>query len=398
MQYHSQCPSTPARLNANEKNVKNSKETTNGRVDLNMKSWKDQLPEALRTPHEDQRNKRRTKTTDFDLKTVSTWTSVLGYVRVSTDMQEASMESQTAAIRKYAADSLQLPVRRIYTDEGISGAKDETHRPGLAQLLRSMRKGEIIVVTEVSRLARSMDIAVPLLRQIAQAGCRFIELRTNLDTLDPASKSFLMFHATLAENEREMIRQRVKRGMEHCRSKGFVMSCPPYGYRVNPETRTLVHDTATRPVVERIIEMRREGFQYEKIADALPLMTDLGPPKAPRGGDYWQPQTVRNICERELGKELADSCGTHTCADVHDSDEDENSVQPAQTESKEIKNPDVEESGTELTCSRKADLARKPLPLLRILVRRKRIEIGISEEEVGLLSADDCVVLLTETV
>eukprot|EP00762_Andalucia_godoyi_P008544 ANDGO_01334.mRNA.1 Serine recombinase gin len=325
------------------------------------------------------------KTHDVDLCNVEKWTAVFGYVRASTTLQEHSCDIQEAAIRRYATEHLHLRVRFVFRDDGISGAQDETKRPGLARLLHHLRPGYVVIVSEVSRLARSIPIAVRLMDQITKAQCRFIELRTGLDTLQPGSATFLTMNASWAQTEREHLRQRVKNGMAHAKSKGLVYHRPPYGYKVDKTTHTFVKDPEIWPVVERILEMRRSSMSYAAIAEGLEYMSDLGPPKAPGGAKRWQSGTIRVICQREMGADVARECGRAKTEAPQDEELDECDEEPEKEETSQAADANTEA------------LDEKPLAVLRAMVFQRSLSLGLSDKECRSLTKEDCVSLLKYT-
>jgi len=126
-------------------------------------------------------------------------TAILGYARVSTVGQD--LDAQLATLAAEGVES-----GRVFTDK-LSGAVN-TNRPGLAALLHYARAGDVVVVTAVDRLGRSV---AEVTRTIAELGERRIllrALREGIDTGTPTGRAVAAIMATLAELELELGRER----------------------------------------------------------------------------------------------------------------------------------------------------------------------------------------------
>src|SRR5688500_3518353 len=103
-----------------------------------------------------------------------------GYARVS--RTEQNLDLQTDALSKAGAE-------KIFVDK-ISGAKAE--RPGLSQLLESVRPGDTIIIWKLDRLARSLEHLDDLRKTFEARQIDFVSLTEGFDTTKPAGK--LSFH------------------------------------------------------------------------------------------------------------------------------------------------------------------------------------------------------------
>jgi DNA invertase Pin-like site-specific DNA recombinase len=129
----------------------------------------------------------------------------IGYARVSTDELKRAKCS------------------RIY-QEKVSGAK--TERPELMRLLDSARKGDVVIVWKLDRLARSLRQLIDTTVLLNERGVELHSLTENINTTTPSGKLTFHLFASLAEFERDILRQRVNAGLKAARRRGRVGGRP----------------------------------------------------------------------------------------------------------------------------------------------------------------------------
>jgi DNA invertase Pin-like site-specific DNA recombinase len=138
-----------------------------------------------------------------------------GYARVSTDGQ--SLAAQIAELK--AANC-----QRIF-QEKASGAKSD--RKQLARLMASLEEGDVVVVTRLDRLARSMLDLLTTLNAITKAGAGFKSLRdTWADTTTAQGRLMVNILGSLAEFERELIMARTAEGRKRAMANGVRFGRP----------------------------------------------------------------------------------------------------------------------------------------------------------------------------
>ena len=139
------------------------------------------------------------------------------YARVSTDQQNPEM--QLGEVREYCCRR-GLEIAGEYVDNGISGHKER--RPALDRLLAACRKRrvDVVVVYRYDRFARSLRQLVNALEEFRSLGIDFVSLHEGVDTSTPNGRLVFGIFATIAEFERELIRDRVRAGMRNARAKG----------------------------------------------------------------------------------------------------------------------------------------------------------------------------------
>lgn len=133
----------------------------------------------------------------------------IGYVRVST--QDQNLDRQLDLLRLAGCG-------RIY-EEKESGATSD--RPELRRMLDALREGDVVVVTELTRLSRSVRDLFSLVDQIHGTGAEIKSLKEPwLDTTTPQGRLLFTFFAGISEFERELIRQRTMEGLAAARARG----------------------------------------------------------------------------------------------------------------------------------------------------------------------------------
>jgi len=138
----------------------------------------------------------------------------IGYARVSTDAQETHLQMDALKRAKCS---------RIY-QEKASGAK--TERPELMRLLDSARKGDVVIVWKLDRLARSLRQLIDTTVLLNERGVELHSLTENINTTTPSGKLTFHLFASLAEFERDILRQRVNAGLKAARRRGRVGGRP----------------------------------------------------------------------------------------------------------------------------------------------------------------------------
>jgi len=150
------------------------------------------------------------------------------YARVSTTDQ--TPENQLTILRGFAGARGWTATE--FVDHGISGAKDR--RPALDALLEAARRRKIdaVICTKLDRLARSTLHLVTLAKELEALGVDLVVLDQAIDTTTPSGR--LLFHvlASIAEFERDLIRDRVIAGLRRAKAQGKRLGRPKQ-YHVN---------------------------------------------------------------------------------------------------------------------------------------------------------------------
>jgi DNA invertase Pin-like site-specific DNA recombinase len=138
----------------------------------------------------------------------------IGYARVSTDAQETHLQMDALKRAKCA---------RVY-QEKASGAKSD--RPELMKLIDNARKGDVVIVWKLDRLARSLRQLIDTTVLLNERGVELHSLTEDINTTTPSGKLTFHIFAALAEFERDVLRQRVNAGLKAARRRGRVGGRP----------------------------------------------------------------------------------------------------------------------------------------------------------------------------
>jgi DNA invertase Pin-like site-specific DNA recombinase len=145
------------------------------------------------------------------------------YARVSTDKQAADM--QLTELRSYVKRS-KWGIYKEFIDHGYSGTS--VKRPGFAGMMAAAQKKkfDILLVWKLDRLSRSLKDLITTLDELSSLGIDFISYDNQMDTSTPSGKLLFSLIGAMAEFEREIIRERVKAGLENARRKGKTLGRP----------------------------------------------------------------------------------------------------------------------------------------------------------------------------
>ena len=164
------------------------------------------------------------------------------YGRVSTghQVEHQTIEQQigrlTAQVAAHTAEGWTLDPAHVFRDDGYSGAT--LARPGLDRLRDAIKGREVdrVLVTAPDRLARNYVHQMVLLEEWARAGCAAEFLDRPMSD-DPHDHLLLQIRGAVAEYERTLIAERMRRGRLSKLRAGILLpwTYPPYGYRLNPD-------------------------------------------------------------------------------------------------------------------------------------------------------------------
>lgn len=225
------------------------------------------------------------------------------YTRVSTprQQQQQTIEQQLRRLRDSVATHPDWHVadEHIYRDDGYSGAK--LNRPGLDRLRdrAAMAAFECVLITAPDRLARNYVHQMLLVDELTQRGCR-VEFVERPMSDDPHDQLLLQIRSAVAEYERTLIAERMRRGRQAKLRSGQLLpwTRAPYGYLLDPDRPRDVSrvqlDPVQAAVVAQMFAWYTDPGQAVSLYAVAKRLSDAQIPP-PRGGKRWNVASIRGI-------------------------------------------------------------------------------------------------------
>ena len=245
--------------------------------------------------------------------------NVAVYVRVSTQRQQQAqtIEQQLERLRAHiSAQGWSLAEEHIFRDDGYSGAK--LNRPGLDSLRdrAAMAEFELVLITSPDRLARKYIHQALILEELERHGCR-VEFLDRPMSDDPHDQLVLQIRGAVAEYERTLIADRMRRGRLMKLRVGQLLpwTKPPYGYILDAErprdpARVRVNEVEAA-IVRQIFAWYTDLEEKMSLYAVAKRLSDDGVP-TPKGGQRWNVATIRGILKNPAYTGTAYAQRTHT--------------------------------------------------------------------------------------
>lgn len=176
---------------------------------------------------------------------------IYGYIRVSTDKQ--SVENQRYEIIKYCQKN-NLKVDK-WVEEVVSGKKNIENRK-LGKLLKKMKKNDIMICAELSRLGRSMMLIMSILNKCMERDIQVWTIKDNYRLgADLPSKVLAFAFGLVAEIERDLISQRTKEALARKKAEGIVLGRPKGSH--SAKNKLSGHEQEIRNMLEKKISKKK---------------------------------------------------------------------------------------------------------------------------------------------
>jgi DNA invertase Pin-like site-specific DNA recombinase len=146
------------------------------------------------------------------------------YLRTRLSTSQQAVENQIQVLKE-CSNGCGYQIAKIYSDNGISGAKGRKDRPALDQMVKDGVQGkfEVVLVWSVDRLGRSVSHLVEVMNELK------IDLYFNQQGIDTSTLSGRMIFGIfgcISEMERSLILERVKSGLDRAVSQGKKLGRP----------------------------------------------------------------------------------------------------------------------------------------------------------------------------
>lgn len=185
--------------------------------------------------------------------------TVYAYLRVSTDKQDENNQKEGV---DYKAEKLGLQIDE-YIAEHVSGATDPERRK-LGELISRVKAGDIIIISEISRLGRKLFMLFGILESLCRRGIQVYSVKEDWKLDDTLQSKMLAFcFGMSAEIERSMISARTKEALQRKKKEGVHLGrkvgyCPGKFYKAERYSK-------------EIRELVNQGYSLSKICRTLNL-------------------------------------------------------------------------------------------------------------------------------
>ena len=175
---------------------------------------------------------------------------VIGYARVSSDKGSQTVDAQVEKLKESGCD--------LVFSETVSTRKTEKERPELMKCLSSLRKGDTLKISTLSRLGRTQREVINRLNDLQAEGINLVTLDglVNTEALGKFAPILIGLLTGLNEVERDLIQERVNASVEHRRNTGGDLGGRP---KTSDKKEKLV------------IRLREDGDSYREIREQTGL-------------------------------------------------------------------------------------------------------------------------------
>jgi DNA invertase Pin-like site-specific DNA recombinase len=177
---------------------------------------------------------------------------LIGYARTSTTDQHAGFEAQLVELKAYGCE-------RMYQEQVSAVAS----RGELDRAIDMLREGDKLVVTKLDRLARNVMHMGELLQQIESKGAGLVILSLGSETVDTSTatgKLILNMMVSVAQFEREMMKERQVEGIKRAQAEGKYKGRVPTAMKQANKVKALVDAGVTRVQVQEQLGISKASY------------------------------------------------------------------------------------------------------------------------------------------
>jgi DNA invertase Pin-like site-specific DNA recombinase len=184
---------------------------------------------------------------------------LIGYARTSTTDQKAGLEAQLR-------DLAQAACERVFHEEVSSVDKDA--RKQLEEALQFIREGDVLVVTKLDRLARSVKHLLEITERLDGKKATLRILGMGIDTATPNGRLILNLFGSIAQFEREIMLERQREGIAKAKADGKYRGRKPTEAEKVEEIKRLVTVEGLSPTeaAKRAGVARATAYRVMKVA------------------------------------------------------------------------------------------------------------------------------------
>jgi DNA invertase Pin-like site-specific DNA recombinase len=178
---------------------------------------------------------------------------IIGYARTSTADQEAGLQAQVRDLKAAGAD-------KVFSEQ-VSATKK---RSELDSAIDYLRDDDVLVVTKLDRLARSIRDLMEIVERVRVKGAALRILAMDLDTSTATGKLMLGILGSVAEFEREIMLERQREGIAKARAEGKYKGRAPTAKRKAEDVLRLLGEGRTEVETAKALGISRSSVQRIK--------------------------------------------------------------------------------------------------------------------------------------
>ena len=186
------------------------------------------------------------------IRQMETLAMLIGYARTSTTDQHAGFEAQLVELKAYGCE-------RMYQEQVSAVAS----RQELDRAIDMLREGDKLVVTKLDRLARNVMHMGELLQQIEAKGAGLVILSLGSETVDTSTatgKLILNMMVSVAQFEREMMKERQVEGIKRAQAEGKYKGRVPTAMKQADKVKALVDAGVDRVKIQEQLGMSKASY------------------------------------------------------------------------------------------------------------------------------------------
>jgi DNA invertase Pin-like site-specific DNA recombinase len=169
---------------------------------------------------------------------------IVGYARTSTIEQAAGLEAQERDLKAAG-------IEKLFQEQTSAIGP----RKALETVLDFLRTGDVLAVTKLDRLARSVGDLCKIVEKIEAKGASLRILAMNLDTATPTGRLMLNVIGSVAQFEREMMLERQREGIQKAKGEGKYKGRKPTARAKANDIRRLAAEGVTREAIAKQLEI-----------------------------------------------------------------------------------------------------------------------------------------------
>ncbi len=222
--------------------------------------------------------------------------NVVAYCRYSSENQRDgySIEAQKKAISDYCK-RMNYSLLRFYVDEAKTGMNDNREEFQAMIADSSSKEFSAVIVHKLDRFSRDRYNSVFYRKKLKDNGVKLISVLENIDDDNPEDLILLSVLEGMADYYSKNLSREVKKGMNAAASKGLSTGgIPPFGYRINQETKKLEIIPERAEIVKIMFNMYAKGYN---LVDIEMELNSLGYKTI--HGNLWDKKQIRKILQKE---------------------------------------------------------------------------------------------------